>query len=116
MSNFPLYDSLSSDCENVDLTTKQKDELIKLIKNLEDDDEEGNERIYVLIRMFQLENSEDKSTFKIPYGGKYVKSDLKFDLNDLPFKLKQIIYKFIKIHTKTIKEENEIKQNRGIEV
>lgn len=116
MSNFPLYDSLSAESENIDLTTKQKDELIKLIKNFDDDDEEGNERIYVLIRMFQLENSEDKSTFKIPYGGKYVKNDLKFDLNDLPFKLKQIIYKFVKIHAKTIKEENEIKQNRGIEV
>ena len=105
MSNFPLYDSLSAESENIDLTTKQKDELIKLIKNFNDDDEEGNERIYVLIRMFQLENSEDKSTFKIPYGGKYVKNDLKFDLNDLPFKLKQMIYKFVKIHTKTIKEE-----------
>jgi len=116
MSNFPLYDSLSVESENIDLTTKQKDELIKLIKNFDDDDEEGNERIYVLIRMFQLENSEDKSTFKIPYGGKYVKNDLKFDLNDLPFKLKQMIYKFVKIHAKTIKEENEIKQNRGIEV
>ena len=116
MSNFPLYDNLSAECDNIDLTTKQKDDLIKLIKHLEDNDKEGNERIYVLIRMFQLENNEDKSTFKIPYGGKYVKNDLKFDLNDLPFKLKQMIYKFIKIHSKTIKEENEIKQNRGIEV
>jgi len=116
MSNFPLYDNLSLECENIDLTTKQKDELIKLIKNVEDEDNEGNERIYVLIRMFQMENNEDKSTFKIPYGGKYVKNDLKFDLNDLPFKLKQIIYKFVKIHSKTVKEENEIKQNRCIDV
>ena len=25
MSNFPLYDNLSAECENIDLTTKQKE-------------------------------------------------------------------------------------------
>ena len=63
---------------------------MKLVKNI---DLDGSERIYVLIRMYQLENNEDKTTFKIPYGGKYVKNDLKFDLNELPFELKQILYK-----------------------
>ena len=86
---------------------------MKLVKNI---DIEGSERIYVLIRMFQLENSEDKSTFKIPYGGKYIKTDLKFDFNDLPNELKHILYKFIKIHTSTMEEEMKIKKNRGISV
>jgi hypothetical protein len=111
MSNFPLYDSLSSEVTNVDLTTLEKDELMKLLKNI---DVEGSERVYILIRMYQLENSEDKSTFKIPYGGKYVKNDLKFDLNELPFELKQIIYKFVTMHCKTMEEEAKIKKNRGI--
>ena len=109
MSNFPLYDTLSQDIENIDLTTKQKDEFMKLLKNI---DVDGSERIYVLIRMFQLENSEDKTTFKIPYGGKFVKNDIKFDLNDLPNELKQILYKFVVIHCKTMEEEDKIKQNR----
>ena len=113
MSNFPLYESLSADVSNLDLTTKQKDEFMKLVKNI---DIEGSERIYVLIRMFQLENSEDKSTFKIPYGGKYIKTDLKFDFNDLPNELKHILYKFIKIHTSTMEEEMKIKKNRVISV
>jgi hypothetical protein len=111
MSNFPLYDSLSAEVTNVDLTTLEKDELMKLLKNI---DVEGSERVYILIRMYQLENSEDKSTFKIPYGGKYVKNDLKFDLNELPFELKQIIYKFVTMHCKTMEEEAKIKKNRGI--
>jgi len=111
MSNFPLYDSLSSEVTNVDLTTLEKDELMKLLKNI---DVEGSERVYILIRMYQLENSEDKSTFKIPYGGKYVKNDLKFDLNELPFELKQMIYKFVTMHCKTMEEEAKIKKNRGI--
>ena len=109
MSNFPLYDSLVSDTNNIDLSTTEKDELMKTIKNI---DEEGAERIYVLIRMFQLENNEDKSTFKIPYGGKYVKNDLKFDLNDLPNQLKQVIYKFVLMHYKTMEEEKKLKKNR----
>ena len=66
--------------------------------------------------MVQLENTEDKSTFKIPYGGKYIKTDLKFDFNDLPNELKHILYKFIKIHTSTMEEEMKIKKNRGISV
>ena len=109
MSNFPLYDSLISDAKNLDLNITEKDDLIKMIKNI---DEEGAERIYVLIRMYQLENNEDKSTFKIPYGGKYIKNDLKFDLNDLPNQLKQIIYKFVLMHYKTMEEENKLKKNR----
>lgn len=109
MSNFPLYDTLCTDVCNIDLTTKQKDEFMKLVKNI---DPVGAERIYVSIRMFQLENSEDKSTFKIPYGGKFVKNDLKFDFNDLPNELKQILYKFVKIHCKTMEEESKIKQIR----
>jgi hypothetical protein len=109
MSNFPLYDSLISYTKNLDLNSTEKDDLIKMIKNI---DEEGAERIYVLIRMYQLENNEDKSTFKIPYGGKYVKNDIKFDLNDLPNQLKQIIYKFVLMHNKTMEEEKKLKKNR----
>lgn len=111
MSNFPLYDSLSADVSSVDLKVKQKDEFMKLVKSI---DNEGLDRIYVLIRMYQLENSEDKSTFKLPYGGKYIKNDLKFDLNELPNELKHILYKFVKIHSSKMEEDNEIKQNREV--
>jgi len=59
MSNFPLYDSLMKEETSLeDLTTKQKNELVKLVKIL---DELGYELIYVLVRVFQLENSEDNS-------------------------------------------------------
>ena len=58
--------------------------------------------------MVFVENNEDKTTFKIPYGGKFVKNDIKFDLNDLPNELKQILYKFVVIHCKTMEEEDKI--------
>ena len=96
MSNFPLYDNLFAETDMVDdLTENEKTELIKLIKSI---DNVGAEYIYVLIRIYQLENSDDKSTFKLPYGGKYIKNDVKFDLNELPNKLKQMLFKFVKKH------------------
>ena len=81
MSNLPIYEILFKETSNEDLSTKEKDEFMKIIKNI---DQKGFEIAYALIRIFQLENNEDKSTFKIPYGGKFVKDDLNFNLNDLP--------------------------------
>ena len=103
MSNFPLYDNLLNKTSSSDLTVKQKEEFTKMIKNI---DQNGYELIYILIRIFQIENNEDKSTFKLPYGGKYVKNDIKFNLEDLPNQLKQILYKFLNIHIKSINEKN----------
>ena len=110
-SNFPLYKSLSQDIPTSDLTAKQKTELLKLIKNI---DNNGCERIYVLIKTHQIENSTDKNALGIPYQGKYVKTDLEFDLNELPNELRQILYKFVKIHTETMNEENDLNKNRDI--
>ena len=112
MSNFPLYDSLNIDRKNEDLTFKEKDEFIKIVKNL---DKNGHDLIYALIRTYQLENCEDKSTFKLPYGGKYVKTEIKFDLNDIPNELKNILYNFILKHQNAILEEKDIVQKRDKE-
>lgn len=93
MSNFPLYDNIINEVKTEeDLTTKQKDEFIKLVENV---DENASELIYALIRVYQLENSENKNTFTLPYNGTFVNDIIKFDLNELPNKLKQILYKFI---------------------
>ena len=109
MSNFPLYDNLFVDLPTEEMTVKHKDKFVKLIKEI---DQNGSELIYALIRVYQLENSDDKSTFKLPYGGKFDKTDMKFDFNDLPNELKHILFKFIQIHTKTMKEENILSENR----
>lgn len=111
MSNFPLYSSLSQDVPSTDLSAKQKTELLKLIKNIDND---GVERIYVLIKIFQVENSKEKNILGIPFNGKYIKTDLEFDLNEFPNELKHIIYKFVKIHTVTMDEEKYISKNREI--
>ena len=104
MSNFPLYDTLSNDIIDnpEDLSTKEKDDFLKMVKKI---DSNGYEIIYVLIRVYQLENTEDKSTFKLPFGGKFIKEDIKFDFDELPNKLKHILYKFINMHNKTLSQE-----------
>jgi hypothetical protein len=103
MSNFPLYDSLITDLDSEEITTKEQDKFIKLIKNFDND---GFEKIYCLIRVYQLENEHDKSTFKLPFGGKYIKNDIAFDFNEFPSDLKKILYKFSKIHSKKLKEDS----------
>lgn len=108
-SNFPLYDNLCLDISSQDLTTKQKNEFMSNIKNIDD---KGSELVYALIRIFQMENSSDNSTYKLPYDGKYDKNDMKFDLNKLPNKLKQILYKFVNIHIETMKEESKLTEPR----
>ena len=109
MSNFPLYDNLLTDLPVEEITSKQKDKFMKLVKDI---DVNGSELIYALISVYQLENSEDKSTFKLPYGGKFIKYDMNFDFNELPNQLKHMLLKFIQIHTKTMKEENIFAENR----
>ena len=103
MSYFPLYDTLFNEITtNEDISDKEKEQFIKLVKSL---DQIGYELMYVLIRVYQLENTDDKSTFKLPFGGKYIKDDIKFDLNELPNKLKHMLVKFVDIHSKKIEEE-----------
>lgn len=104
MSNFPLYDNLMSEVQSFeDLTTKQKDEFMKIISDIDDN---TSELVYALIRVFQLENSENKNTFILPYDGKFIDNEVKFDLNELPNQLKQMLNNFLILYkkNKTTKE------------
>ena len=101
MSSFPIYDTLSENISQKDLTVKQKEEFMEKIKSL---DQQGYELVYALIRTFQMENNDDKTTFKLPYKGKILKNEIKFDLEKLPNKLKQMLYKFVNIHIRSMEE------------
>lgn len=105
MSKFPLYDSLSKDIADVDLTTSQKRSFIKKILKI---DQTGHELVYALIRMYQIENGEENMSFTLPYSGTFVENDINFDLDKLPKKLKQILYKFIGVHLDKMKEERSL--------
>lgn len=108
MSNFPLYASLSADVPDKDLTGAQKADFVKKVSAM---DQSGHELIYALIKTYYIDQ-ETNSPFILPYGGRYAKNDMVYDLDNIPHTLRQILYKFAKIHTKRMKEEKKLDKKR----
>jgi len=108
MSNFPLYTSISADIPEKDLTGTQKADFVKKVESM---DLDGHELIYALIKTFYIENEND-SPFTLPYGGKFIKNEMSYDMDGIPLKLRQILYKFAKIHIKKMKEDRKLEKGR----
>jgi hypothetical protein len=107
MSRFPLYDSFSQNIPSDDLTLSQKKTFIRRTSKM---DKKGHELLYALIRMHQIENNEQNTSFTLPYGGTFIEKDINFNLDKLPIILKQILLKFSKAHLDKMKED---KKNNG---
>jgi len=86
--NFPLYHSIKCD-DFKEMSTEEKDKFIDMIKDMPED---KLNIIYALIRAYHLDN--DINIQDIPYGGKNLKSGLKFDFDNLPSKLQFMLYTF----------------------
>lgn len=86
--NFPLYQSIKRD-DFKELSVEEKDKFLETFKDIS---EEKHKIIYALIRAYHLEH--DINTQEIPYGGKSLKSGLKFDFDNLPSKLQYMLYSF----------------------
>ena len=108
MSIASLFQSLKSDVDLHDLLPEQKEELLANIKLL---DEKGSELFFVLIKLFDIETSSEVSE-SIPFDGKFVSKEFRFDLEKFPFKLKQILFKFAHMHIKSMEEETHISTSR----
>ena len=111
MSKFPLYDSLSKDIPDLDLSLPQKRVFIKRISKI---DNNGHDLVYALIRMYQVENHEKNTSFTLPYNGTFIDKDIKFELDNFPITLKHILFKFLGVHLETMKEEKNIEQHTPI--
>ena len=103
MVNFPLYDNIIKEINDYeikeDFTVEEKKILLKKIKKL---DQNGFNLLYVLIKVFHINNTEDNNVSSIPYEGNIVKNNIKFDFDKLPIKLKFIIDRFIQLHIKSL--------------
>lgn len=86
--NFPLYHSIKLD-DFKELTVEEKDKFMELFKDMSED---KHKIIYALIRAYHLDH--DINVQEIPYGGKNLKSGLKFDFDSLPSKLQFMLYTF----------------------
>lgn len=107
MSKFPLYDNLIPNITHKDLTIREKE---YVIKNIRDIDEQGKEIIYALIQTYwESKTPSDSLTTTIPYKGIINPNkefwDLTWNLNNFPSDLKQILFRFVKIHAKTVQED-----------
>jgi hypothetical protein len=106
--SFPLYDRLSNNVPDKDLTLKQKKYILESVENI---DSNGQELLYVLIKHSSLQEKEYCKKL-IPYNGNdVIKSnycrDITWDLSKFPNKLKHIILNFLKMHLCNMNEEKE---------
>ena len=104
MTSFPLFDSLLNSTED-EVTILSYEERIELGEQIKTQiDHVGQEYIYGLIRLYQLEI--DKEPFeKDPYNVKIKKNGFKFEQSKLPNRLLLMIKHFCDLHLKSIKEE-----------
>ena len=94
MSDFQLYNNLIKDLPSKKLTIREKKDFLEKISNL---DENGNELLYVLIRIF--EKKKKKKENKFPFNSTCENNnEITFDINEFPNKLSQLLYKFINLH------------------
>lgn len=88
--NFPLYDSLKNN-EFKELTDDEKDTLVEKIKSMND---EKQEIVYALMKVYYMEEQNRLISNELPYNGKELKNRLKFDLDQIPSKLQYILKLF----------------------
>ena len=104
--SFPLYDRLSKNVINKELTLKEKNYFLESIKKI---DINGSELIYVLIKFHSINNNLYLNS--IPFDGKQnlINNcyDISWSLSKLPNKLKQILLNFLKMHVINMKEEKQ---------
>ena len=110
MSLTHLYNSLKKDIDNQPLSLSQRDDFFKNINLLDD---KGYEIVYVIIKMFEIENNPKTSRDILPYESKIFSKEVKFDLDKIPDKLKHILIKFLNIHIKNMNEEKKINEQRN---
>ena len=101
-----LYNTFSKDIPATDLTDAKKEEFVKNVKKL---DEKGNEIFFVLMKIHEMKTSENTG---IPYNGKLVSDDIKFDIDTIPTPLQHILASFMAMHIKSIEEDAKIDADR----
>jgi hypothetical protein len=123
--SFPLYNTLSKNLSQRDLTKAQKSELISQISQT---DKDGHELLYALIKSYYndhdtLDRQKDGKDTKdkvneavspctnnniLPYSGEIGKDKMSFNLENFPKPLRQLLYKFLNLHQKKLKEDKQI--------
>lgn len=119
---FSLYDRLSSELSNKDLTVLQKNDLLIKLTSLKDDGE-ANNLIYALIKYDFDKNRNhveaeggvidsgmnSMSMIELPYDASNKDGSFEFDLLRFSSKLRQILYRFVSLYERKLKEDLDLK-------
>ena len=106
----PLFYSLKSlEDSSVDLTPNMKEELLAKIKTL---DLKGSELLFALIKFYEVKFMTSTRNEDIPFDGKYISREYRFDLEKFPLPLRHIIYRFVLMHVKNMEEESVMSSER----
>jgi hypothetical protein len=110
--SFPLFDSLNKDLPKKDLSINEKEEFINKIQDI---DTTGRDLVYALIQFYSISEEKIQNSDELPYKGikeEMTKGiqDLTWTFTDFPIKLRHILYKFIKIHTQSVEEDQELRK------
>ena len=96
MTSLPVYENIINKLPNEieHLKLEDKKQLIENITNNKD----THEIIFVIIRLYQISNSNNVSSS--PYQSKWLKTKngYKFDLDNIPNKLMYILKEFYNLH------------------
>ncbi len=103
-SAYDLYVSLKEPKKETFLASQKE----SFLKNILKIDEKGQEMIYMIIKYYFLEYDSKSDTNNleiIPYEGKFVSKNLRFDFEKFPPPLKSMLHKFITMHLSVMEEE-----------
>lgn len=101
-SAYDLYVSLKEP-KKENFLASQKEAFLKNILKV---DEKGQEMIYMIIKYYFLEfEGKNLNANTIPYEGKFVSKNLRFDFEKFPLPLKSMLHKFITMHLSVMEEE-----------
>jgi hypothetical protein len=91
--NFPLFDRMYADTEN--MTTKEIDpvQFCETVKTL---DEEGTELLYALMKCYAIQCERDYNV--PPFHGKKLKAGYRFDVSAIPLRLLVLLNYFLQKH------------------
>tara|TARA_Y100001972_G_scaffold104471_1_gene131424 strand:+ start:95 stop:412 length:318 start_codon:yes stop_codon:yes gene_type:complete len=103
-TTLPIYETIINKIDLNQSFEIESDEKIKLIEDI-NNNVDTHEIVFVLIRIYQINNSNNVSS--VPYQCKFLKTKkgYKFDLDNIPNKLIYILQEFYKLHYKSISDK-----------
>lgn len=97
--SYPLYHTLDKNLKKSDLSSSQKEELLKKLSDASTSDETKKAVIMLIVEHAKIADGVqvDMENFILPYSAEQRGKDVQIDLEKLPIPLRWILWKFMKL-------------------